>query len=125
MTQTVINQTTSARDIAIALGCSLPTVLTKAKSLGIKFKGRTTEQHVALMLGLAAVKPRPRKMKKTKNFSKQTLHDRIQAHLTEGKNLIICAKEELAELNKASFEIDVVRTKLVKQLELLAEEQKA
>jgi len=55
---TPTTNTSKAREIAETIGCSVQTVMNKAKGLGIKFKGRSAAEHNTLLGVLNAVRPR-------------------------------------------------------------------
>jgi hypothetical protein len=118
---TNLNNESTARELATSFGCSLPTVMIKAKTLGIKFKGRTVTEHAALMDALATVQPRPRKQ--TKKQSKRPLGDRIKEHFVQGKELIQLVEEEYDRVKTETVTLTETGIELKKTLEQLKTEQ--
>jgi len=98
--------------------------MVRAKKLGLKFKGRKTAEHDALVAALETVRPRARKIVVDKKSSKRTLTDRIEAHLIEGRSLLVTAKEEMAQLDKSVSDLNAARLVLSTQIDLLTAEQK-
>jgi len=119
---TMTDQTTTAREIAASLGCSLQTVMNKAKALGIKFKGRTATQHADLLAALDAVNPRPRKAA-TRRRQRKTLADRIAEHLAAGVELIAAAQEELHSLDQETAKLESQRKWVADRIAALKTEQ--
>jgi hypothetical protein len=95
----------------------------RAKKLGFKFKGRTVVEHDALLTELETVRPRARKVVVDKK-SKRALADRIEAHLAEGRSLLVAAKDELVQLDKSASDLNAARLALSVKVDLLTAEQK-
>lgn len=121
MTQTT--NTSTAREVAEAIGCSIQTVMNKVKDLGIKFKGRSAAEHDILLGGLGAVRPRPRRVT-AKKYSGALLRDRIVKHLNAGKRLIDETAAAIRNLNSEIKNLEGKRAGLVAYSSLLDGEQR-
>lgn len=109
---TLTTNTSKAREVAEAIGCSVPTVMNKAKVLGIVFKKRSMAEHDALLGVLMEVRPRPRRTKLVANRS-ANLDNRIAKHLDIGKQLINEAAVTIRELDNKIENLLSIRTGLV------------
>lgn len=109
----------TARQLAEAFGCSLPTVMLKAKKLGLKFKGRTTAEHDTLVAVLEEVRPRARKAKAAPLTANQVLHQSIAGHLDQKHNLIKKVKDRVAQIDLERDALNSEKATLLAQIRAL------
>ena len=111
----------SARQVAEEAGCSTATVNNKAKSLGIKIKGRSPESHAQLLEALKNVRPRKRKAadapKKAKRTAKKAAAPKagavdLDGFFNQGKAYITEIRRHLAALDKEKAELEAQLEKL-------------
>ena len=95
------------KTIAAEFDCSMSTVNTKAKVLGIKLRGRTPEEHQLLLDAMKDVRPRKRKAKAAtkkgaakKKAVKPEFTTDVDAYFKHGKKLIKVIKKRIAEIDK-------------------------
>jgi len=117
---TIITEKSTIAEIANFFGCSTATVVLKAKTLGIKLRGRSDVEHATLVSALTLVTPRPRKEKSKKTGS---LQERIGAHFLAGKALIEEIKKELGNMTKQEVDIEVSKKEMGAALASLEREQ--
>lgn len=119
MTTTTTNLST-ARVVAAAFGCSVPTVMVKVKFLGIKFKGRTVVEHDALLAELGEVRPRARKAKAAPLTEDQILYQNIVDHLAQKEDIIKKAKDRIFQIDLSRDVLNLEKAKLLEQIRVLA-----
>ena len=93
------------KTIAAEFDCSMSTVNTKAKILGIKLRGRTPEEHQLLLEAMKDVNPRLRKtkpaaIKAPAKKAKPEFTTDVDAYFKHGKKLIKVIKKRIAEIDK-------------------------
>jgi hypothetical protein len=117
---TSTTNTSTAREVAETIGCSIQTVMNKAKTMGLKFKGRSTDEHSALVDLLNNVRPRPRRV--ATKHSGVSLRDRITKHLEAGKRMIQHTAAEVAGIDEKIALLRQKREELVAAQRLLEAE---
>jgi len=109
----VSDNLSTAKKIAEDHGCSVATVNNKAKTIGVKLKGRTQEDHDRLLTALKDVKPRKRKAKAKAPAAKKASRSKaakpdfsdVDAYFKHGKTLIAGIKKRLNELDKEKAQL--------------------
>ena len=131
------DHTSSARQIAEEKACSMSTVNAKAKALGIKFKGRSPNDHERLLEVLKSVRPRkkvappasydPKASKAVRVAKKGGVKRRrrkaiakpeapgadVQSFLKQAKDYIVVVKRRLVEVDKQKAELEGLLERLV------------
>ena len=130
------DHTSSARQIAEEKACSMSTVNAKAKALGIKFKGRSPNDHERLLEALKSVRPRKKvappasydpnapqaggaAQKKTRRGRRKTAAKPeapgadVQSFLKQAKDYIVVVKRRLVEVDKQKAELEGLLERLV------------
>jgi hypothetical protein len=119
----VSDHTSTARQVAEEIGCSVATVNNKAAKLGFKLKGRSPANHSRLLDALKSVKPRkkrakvkspkaearkapaaPRRRGKAKSSHLAFAGD-VDAYFKQGKALIAEVRKRLAEVENEKEEL--------------------
>ncbi len=115
-----IDHTSTAKELATEIGCSVATVNSKVAALGIKFKGRSPDDHQRLMEAVKNVKPRRTKSIKPKNGKKSPrgrkpskvvpsngdFPGNLMAYFNQGKELISTIRKRLDELEKEKADLN-------------------
>jgi len=131
------DHTSSARQIAEEKACSMSTVNAKAKALGIKFKGRSPNDHERLLDALKSVRPRKKvappasydpkasnaarvakkgsaKRRRRKTAAKPDAPGpNVQSFLKQAKDYIVVVKRRLVEVEKQKAELEGLLERLM------------
>lgn len=121
------DHTSTAREIAAELGCSVATVNNHAQKLRLRLKGRTPEDHRALLRSLEGVRPRrrahqvtdiggaapPPTKKRRRRSPASSGADRtravtrdVDAYFDRGKDLIEAIRARLEQLEEERRELN-------------------
>ena len=115
----------TARQIADEIGCSMATINNRAKKLGIKFKGRSPENHGNLLDALKNVKPRKKrkaaaatkaktvKAPRKKRVAATGIAGDLNSFLSQGKAYISDLKKRISALDKEKAELQGMLDKLL------------
>jgi preprotein translocase subunit SecF len=116
---TTTTNLSTARVVAAAFGCSVPTVMVKVKFLGIKFKGRTVAEHDALLAELEQVRPRARKAKAAPLTENQVLSQSIAGYLNQKDSLIAKVKDRITQIDLTRDVLNLEKAELLEQIRTL------
>ena len=91
----VLNQNSTAKQIANFFNCSVQTVLMKSKKLNINFRRRTSEEHILLIDNLGKIRKR-----NNKNYYNKNIHKKILEYFSKNNELVKEIDSRLLEINK-------------------------